>query len=309
MKLDCCIFSYTELSSPNVSHIFQLPDERDLCYCLYGPGDGQPVLYFHGTPSSRLEPSLPAAYGIDIETLLLQYKVQLIAIDRPGMGLSTFNPSGDFISFAQDVNLLLQHLKIKQCKVMCWSGGGPFALAIADQFKEMIQAVFIITAFTVSFSSDSVFSKMHRNKFYFGAARYIPSVSRILMNLVSRKKPSKPIPQIISKLPAADHQLITNVKTLRHVSATTLQEGCRNGSKGAVYEAQLYFKDYGYHLKDIQQPVHFWWGNEDNVVIRLHAEAVEQQVANHTMHYKQNEGHLSIYFHYIEEVLETISKC
>ncbi|MEJ7679346.1 MAG: hypothetical protein WKG06_16105, partial [Segetibacter sp.] len=103
-------------------------------------------------------------------------------------------------------------------------------------------------------------------------------------------KPNKPIPQIISRLPDADHKLMADVEKLKQVSATTLQEACRQGSKGAVYEARLYFKDYGFELKDISQPVHYWWGSEDNAVIRLHAKAVEEQVPNHLMHYKQNEG-------------------
>lgn len=127
------------------------------------------------------------------------------------------------------------------------------------------------------------------------------------MKLVAAKAPTKPIPQVISKLPDADHKLMADVEKLKLVSATTLREACWQGSRGAVYEAQLYFKDYGFDLKEIYQPVHFWWGNEDNVVIRLHAEAVEQQVPNHVMHYKQNEGHLSIYINCIEEVLQTIT--
>lgn len=127
------------------------------------------------------------------------------------------------------------------------------------------------------------------------------------MNLVVRKQATKPIPQRISKLPDVDHHLMTDVKMLRQVSATTLQEACRQGSMGAVHEARLYFEDYGFELKDIQQPVHFWWGNEDNTVIRLHAEAVEQQVPKHIMHYKQNEGHFSIYIHCMQEVLQTIA--
>lgn len=101
------------------TNIFLLPDKRDLSYCFYGPGDGKKVLYFHGTPSSRLEPSLLTAYDIDIEVLLFKYKLQLIAADRPGMGLSSFNPGGNFISFAADVKLLLENLKIKECKVLC----------------------------------------------------------------------------------------------------------------------------------------------------------------------------------------------
>lgn len=289
------------------NNIFQLPDKRDLSYCVYGPGDGQPVLYFHGTPSSRLEPSLLTAFDIDLEALLYKYKLQIIAIDRPGMGLSTFNPKGDFISFARDVNLLLNDLKIKQCAVLCWSGGGPFALAIANEYKEVINAVYIVTGFTVSFSEDGVFKKMKGNKLYFGAAKYFPFAVKLIMGLVARREPSKPLPRILSKLPKSDHSLLTEAKRLKKVFTTTLQEACREGSKGAVYEAQLYFRNYGYNLKDIVQPVHYWWGDEDNVVIRLHPEAVEQQVPRHIMHYKQNEGHFSIYIDYIEEVLQTIS--
>jgi len=247
------------------------------------------------------------AYDIDVEILLLKYKIQLIAIDRPGMGLSTFNPAGDFISFAKDIYLLLQDLKFKNCKVLCWSGGGPFALSAANEYNEIIQAVYIITGFTLNFSKH-VFKKMHANKLYFGAAKYIPFAARLIMNKVALKQATKPIPKIISKLPASDHKLMTDVKRLRQVSVATLQEACRQGSEGAVYEAQLYFKDYGYNLKDIAQPVFFWWGNEDNVVIRLHPEAVEQQVPKHIMHYKQNEGHLSIYIHCMEEVFHTIAK-
>src|SRR4051812_38476539 len=205
----------SKTASHMTNYTFRLPDARDLSYCLYGPGDGQPVLYFHGTPSSRLEPALLNAFGMDIEVLLAKYKIQLIAIDRPGMGLSTFNPAGDFISFARDVNLLLQDLKITSCKVLCWSGGGPFSLAIAYEYEEIIRSVFIITAFSVSFSADNVFGKMHGNKLYFGAARYIPSLTRLVMNLFARRDPSRPIPRVISKLPASDHSLTTNVERLK----------------------------------------------------------------------------------------------
>ena len=290
------------------NNIFHLPDSRHLSYCLYGPGDGQPVLYFHGTPSSRLEPSLLTGYDINIDELLFKYRLQLIAIDRPGMGLSTFNPAGDFKSFAKDVNLLLQDLNIKQCKVLCWSGGGPFALAIANEYIETIQAVYIITGVTQSLSTGKVFNKMHGNKLYFGAAKYVPGLLRLIMQWAAGKKPTKPIPQIISKLSDADHNLMKDVEKLKQVAAATLQEACRQGSSGAVYEARLYFKDYGFDLKNISQQVHFWWGSEDNVVIRLNAEAVEQEVPNRVMHYKQNEGHLSIYINCIEEVLQTIAE-
>jgi pimeloyl-ACP methyl ester carboxylesterase len=69
----------------------------------------------------------------------------------------------------------------------------------------------------------------------------------------------------------------------------------------------MYFSDFGFKLSDIKQPVHFWWGTEDNAVIKMHAESVEKQVPNLVLHYKQNEGHLFIYINYFEEVFDTIA--
>src|SRR4051794_5358137 len=117
--------------------LFQLPDKRKLGYALYGPDNGQPVFYFHGTPSSRLEPLIINAYNKSLEELLQKFHIRLIAVDRPGMGFSDFNPVGDFHSFARDVYNLAMHLQISAAKVLCWSGGGPFALGFAFYFQQL----------------------------------------------------------------------------------------------------------------------------------------------------------------------------
>jgi pimeloyl-ACP methyl ester carboxylesterase len=290
------------------NEIFQLPDKRTLSYTLYGPGDGQPVIYFHGTPSSRLEPSLVTAFGINLDTLLIKYNIQLISIDRPGIGLSSFNPAGDFISFADDVALLLQNFGVGKTKILCWSGGGPFALAMASRYPKIIQAVNIIAGFTLSFSNPAVFREMKSNKLYFGSAKKIPSILRFLMNVFIKKGAKKPFSQKISGLPDVDHTLLTDPHKFRTLSATTLQEACRQGSKGAVYEARLYFGDLGYRLTEIRQPVEFWWGTNDIAVTGIHAEAVEKQVPNSVMHCKKDEGHLSIYINYFEDALQAITR-
>lgn len=38
------------------TNFLTLPDKRQLAYAEYGDPNGLPVLYFHGAPSSRLEP-------------------------------------------------------------------------------------------------------------------------------------------------------------------------------------------------------------------------------------------------------------
>lgn len=285
----------------------KLPDGRNLSFIIFGPRDGSPVFYFHGTPSSRMEPTIVTTYGIDLNALLNKYNVRLISIDRPGNGFSSFNPAGNFNSFAHDVYYLKQQLKITTCKVLCWSGGGPFALAMAHAFPEEVAATYIVAGFTRSFSDKGMFRKMYANKFYFGSARYFPGIAQRVMNLVMKNEVKRTIPKMLTGLPHVDYNFLSNVENFKHVAEVTSKESCRVGSKGAVYEAGLYFKKFGFRLSDIQPPVHFWWGSQDKAVIREHPVAVEKEVKNRVMHYKQNEGHLSIYINYIEEVLSTIA--
>jgi pimeloyl-ACP methyl ester carboxylesterase len=288
------------------SHTIKLGDGRQLGYAVYGPAAGRPVLYFHGTPSSRLELLLLGHYGVDLEGLLEQAGLRLIAVDRPGMGLSSFNPMGDFLSFAADAGELMQQLGILNCQVLCWSGGGPYALATAYRYPARITRATIICGFSRPFDEEVV-KAMYNNVWYFRAAKYMPSVLRTGLYVVSRSRVRHTVPQKMTGLPFKDFQYMRRLRDLRTLARYTLKEACRVNARGAVQEARNYFKPFGFDLTTIQQPVHYWWGSQDTSVIELHARAVEKYVPNATMHYRAHEGHLSIWVKYMKEVLQTIS--
>ncbi len=85
-----------------------LPDRRKLAYAEYGKPDGYPVMYFHGTPSSRLEPAV-----IGDETWA-RLGLRVIAPDRPGMGGSDFQPRRGFSDWPKDVLALADTLGLGQ---------------------------------------------------------------------------------------------------------------------------------------------------------------------------------------------------
>jgi len=60
---------------------FELPDGRLIRYDDDGPAGGYPILYFHGTPSSRLDFNM---FGS--ESLAQRLGVRVVAVDRPGCG-------------------------------------------------------------------------------------------------------------------------------------------------------------------------------------------------------------------------------
>ncbi|HEV7333960.1 MAG TPA: alpha/beta hydrolase [Flavisolibacter sp.] len=283
--------------------IFTLGDGRKISYAVYGPPSGEPVLYFHGTPSSRREILLLQAYGINVHDLLVQYGIRIIAPDRGSQ--STHHPQRTFLSFAADTEQLLRHLGVKQCPVLCWSGGGPYALAMAYRFPNIVSGVYILCGITKPFDK-TVLQQMGLNKWYFLTARYAPLLLQAALGFVRRRKTKHLPPQQFSGLPYVDYKLLQ--QQLKDVAGLTLKEATRRGAKTMVQEAASYFGHYGFDVKDIQQPIHYWWGSLDMNVVELHAKEVETNATTAIMHYREGEGHLSLYIKAFAEALQAIAR-
>src|SRR5690242_14163950 len=76
----------------------QLSDGRMLAFDEYGAADGFPIIYMHGTPGARLEWPFFAT-----DEVTRAANVRLIVPDRPGMGLSQFQPERNVIDWPDDV--------------------------------------------------------------------------------------------------------------------------------------------------------------------------------------------------------------
>jgi len=103
---------------------FRLPDGRMLGYAEYGSSRGIPVFVLHGFPSSRLEVDPLDAIGT-------RMNMRLIALDRPGFGLSSPHKGRTIIDFAYDLEAFAHAMGIPRFAVAGFSGGGPYALACA----------------------------------------------------------------------------------------------------------------------------------------------------------------------------------
>jgi len=91
------------LEDPQLNQTINLSDGRTLGYAEYGVAEGQPILYFHGGNGSRLE----GQWFADATT---ENNIQLIAPDRPGFGLSDFQPDRQIRGWAIPLtnNLILR---------------------------------------------------------------------------------------------------------------------------------------------------------------------------------------------------------
>lgn len=95
----------------------KLQDGRTLGYAGYGAPQGAPVIYSHGFPGSRLDYLLADAGDAATET-----NARIIAVDRPGMGLSAFNRGRQLLDWPDDVTELADALQIDRFTVLGNSG-------------------------------------------------------------------------------------------------------------------------------------------------------------------------------------------
>jgi hypothetical protein len=110
-------------------------------YASYGtpPSPTVPrILYCHGFPGSRLEAAIIADFSFS-------NPFRVLAIDRPGMGLSIFQPNRRILDWPADVLALMDWLKIERFHIVGDSGGAPYALVCAKEIpRTRILSVFIV---------------------------------------------------------------------------------------------------------------------------------------------------------------------
>jgi pimeloyl-ACP methyl ester carboxylesterase len=108
---------------PTSDHTLSLADGRRVAWAEWGVRQGEPVVFLHRNPGSRLldpDSTATAAAG-----------VRLITIDRPGYGRTDPLAAPKRSAVAADVAAVVRHIGLDDVAVMGWSGGGVFALDAA----------------------------------------------------------------------------------------------------------------------------------------------------------------------------------
>ena len=285
------------MASDRTNQQIKLKDGRSLGYAEYGSPDGKPVFYFHGFPSSRLD--WPFSDANDSAT---QLNARIMAVDRPGMGLSDLKRSREILDWPDDVVELADKLQLDRFAVLGISGGGPYAATCAYKIPERLTATAIV-------SGMGPFEAPHMKD---GKSWIIPGkpslIRRLLLMLFDmglRKNPEQFVTRSKVQFPEPDRLLLDKPEVAK-VYVEMLREAFQLGIGGVYQEAKLYARPWKFQLHDIPVEVHLWHGELDvNVPVSV-GHYIADAIPNCRSTFLKEEAHLSLPYNHIQKILTVL---
>ncbi len=290
--------------SPKESQQLQLPDGRRLGFAEYGDPAGVPFFYFHGWPSSRFE-----ARAVHAPALSLG--VRLVAPERPGYGLSDFQPGRTIAGWTKDLLVLAGQLGWSRFGVVGVSGGGPYAIACAALLPERLESVTLVCSAGPCDAPGVLDGMAPMTRWLLTFARTTPWLAQKSAAMCLRAlwgKGHQVIPrQIEEALPPADKKALEN-PDLRAALVASSTEGLRCGMEGAAWDGLLLAGSWGLELESIQIPIRLWHGEKDIVVPVAMGRHLAGLIRNCRATFYPEDGHFSLPYGRVQEIFQAALK-
>jgi pimeloyl-ACP methyl ester carboxylesterase len=291
------------VQTERLNQTFRLRNGRRLGFAEYGPPDGEPMFYFHGWPSSRLEVKL--AEGIFYEA-----GARIVAIDRPGYGLSEFLANRKLTDWPGDVSELADHLGMDKFGIIGTSGGGPYAAVCSRFLSHRLTRVLLICPLSPLTGEGTTNGMTTINRVMVMLASRTPRVAQMVSGLCleyARRQDCVVFPpKLEASLGEADRQALAQ-PAFRNLLLESSREAFRQGVRGASWDACLYSRPWGFRLKEIDAPVYVWHGESDRIVPVSNGKRYASAIPKCRAFFFPDDGHFSLPFTRIREIISSIS--
>lgn len=269
----------------------RLADGRRLAYCELGDPAGRPLLYCHGSPSSRLEPLLVGA------ARWRDAGLRVIAPDRPGIGGSDPRRELGFAAWTADARALLDALGLARCAVLGNSGGAPYAVACGALLADRVEQIVIVAGGWRMDWPEARAGLPLPNRIMLVLARHAPWLLGLMLGAMGgiASDPAKREAELASlarRVPAADAAAFARAGVLEAFGAT-MREALRQSGRRAADELALYVRHFDFDPAAVRVPLRWHHGTVDaNAPIALARRAVAT-IPGATLTEHAGEAHLS----------------
>jgi pimeloyl-ACP methyl ester carboxylesterase len=283
-----------------VAATVELRDGRALGYEEWGPGDGFPVLGFGGTTMSRLAHlghEAPEAAG-----------VRLVLVDRPGYGLSDFQPGRRLLDWPNDIAQLADALELERLAVFGMSGGGPHAAACGYALPDRVCALGLISSPGPVWDRPELRYSLppHRQPLVELAAGDPDAAAQVLLDDCRRELEELASRPEETNGSGPDGEVMANPEVRARFRASLL-ETLERGPEGYAHDLFLLFvTPWGFRPEEIGVPTTIWHGDRDPAVPIGVGEFFDRTIPRSSLHVLPGEGHLLLWSH-AEEILRDLA--
>jgi pimeloyl-ACP methyl ester carboxylesterase len=278
-----------------------LGDGRLLGYAEYGTPQGKPVFFFHGNPSSRLGGRL-------LDEAANELNVRIIAIDRPGIGLSDFKPGRQYLDWPDDVTELADALRVDRFAILGISSGAPHAAACAFKIPARLSAVAIVSGpcpFNVPVATEEM-SVTWRIRVL--AGQRAPWLVRLFFGMMARSARHDPV-SVVSRtlggLPEPDQVVMARPEIVQW-SGDSLREAFRSGSRGTAWDYALFTRPWGFRPDEVSVKVHLWHGDVDTTIPVRMGRYMTEVIPDCQATFLPDEGHISLIINHAKQILSNL---
>ncbi|MHA2309552.1 MAG: alpha/beta hydrolase, partial [Candidatus Heimdallarchaeaceae archaeon] len=283
-----------------------LKDGRKLGFAESGDPEGAPVFYFHGWLGGRLDLHLA-------ETLRVEINCHLIALDRPGIGLSSYQENREILNWPDDIVELADHLGIDKFHVLGMSGGCPYVAACAYKIPTRLLSAGMIGGMGPYEESKKMLK--NPNRILFSLLKKFPIAMKIVLfpmwkrlrKMEFNEKTSKFFAKQGMDLPDPDKKIYEN-PTFQEFMLFHLKDILQQNSKGPFHDGKLFTKPWNFELEDISPNLkcYVWHGELDkNVSVEI-AKNVVSRIPNCEATYYPDEAHISLVVNKISEIIDKL---
>ena len=272
-----------------------------------GEPGGPAVMYFHGTPGSRLD----LTFG---EQIAAGHGVRLISFDRPGYGGSTPAPFG-LASIAADAHAVADGLGVARFATLGMSGGGPGALAAATVPGDRVIRAGVASgagpfqhvpgALDDLDGNDRAAVALLASDQAAAAAAFAAGFEE-LAGLATASGGPGVVSAFADLLSPRDEQLLQDQR-YASVFAATMREALSRGTSGGGWDNVSWIGAWDIDLTAIGCPVLLWYGSDDRFAPPAHGRWLAGNVPHARLVMRDGEGHFGIYDH-LGEMLDALTE-
>jgi pimeloyl-ACP methyl ester carboxylesterase len=279
-----------DIGAERLSRIHRLADGRRIGYAEYGHPAGAPVLALHGTPGSRLMFSLS-------DELARERRLRMIAVDRPGYGLSDYCRYESLRQSADDIAALAEALGLRRFAIFGVSGGGPYAVAAAAAMPAKVLLLALVAPVGPIRDCRAEVSLRNTHKLIFQRLAPSPAATRAFfwsLKQVLRIAPGLAYRGLKLRVTPSDRRVLDDAE-VRACLLAAIGGGLRHGVDGAVQDLRIFSEPWGLPLTSIDVPAVLWQGSDDTIVPAAASYWLAEKLPNCRLDVMHGAGHYWVF--------------